>query len=215
MMKSLNTDLLCKLGKKEITKAQLFHIVETNFGLVPELLRGTNSSKATVRYGCGKVLMDLSEKHPDMLYPYMDSFIELLDNEHRILKWNAMAIIANLTKVDIDLRFDANFCKYYGFLSNEYMVTVANVVKNSAKIAIEKPHLTEKIINELLKVQNLKLTPHLTEECKLVITELALKTFNIVFDQIEAKDKVLAFAQKHINSSRVALREEAQKIIKK
>ena len=145
----------------------MFHIVESNFGLVPDLLRGTISSKTTVRYGCGKVLMDLSEKHPYMLYPYIDSFIELLDSEHRILKWNAMAIIANLTKVDVDLRFDANFYKYYSFLSNEYMVTVANIVKNSAKIAIEKPYLTQKIINELLKVQNLKLTPHLTEECKL------------------------------------------------
>jgi hypothetical protein len=210
----LDTDLLHKLGDKEITKAQLFHIVESDFGLVPDLLRGTGSSKATVRYGCGKVLMDLSEKHPDMLYPYMDSFIELLENEHRILKWNAMAIIANLTKVDVDLKFDANFDKYYGFLSNEYMVTVVNVVDNSAKIAIEKPYLTQKIISELLKTQNLELTPHLTDECKLVIAEHAIKTFNIVFDQIEAKDRILSFAQKHTNSSRVALREEAQKIIK-
>lgn len=47
-----------------------------------------------------------------------------------ILKWNAIAIMANLTKVDVDLRFDANFDKYYGLLKDEYMVSVANVVKN-------------------------------------------------------------------------------------
>jgi hypothetical protein len=210
----LETDLLRKLGDKEITKVQLFHMVESNFGLVPVLLKGTGSSNATVRYGCGKTLMDLSEKRPNMLYKYLESFIELLDSEYRILKWNAMAIIANLTKVDVEFKFDANFDKYYSFLNDEYMVTVANTVKNSSKIALEKPYLTQKIASELLKVQKLKLTPHLTEECRLVITEQAIKTFNIIFDQIETKEKVLAFAQKYTNSSRVTLKEEAQRLIK-
>ena len=85
--------------------------------------------------------MDLSEKHPDKLYPYMDRFIALLDSKHRILTWNAMAIIANLTAVDVDRKFDAIFDKYYSYLGNEYMVTVANVVANSAKIASNKPYL--------------------------------------------------------------------------
>jgi hypothetical protein len=55
--------------------------LNSNFGLVPDLLRA-QTSNATDRYDCGKVLMDLSEIHPDMIYPYMGSFIELLDSEH-------------------------------------------------------------------------------------------------------------------------------------
>jgi len=84
------------------------------------VLKGISSSKATVRYGCAKVLMDLSEKCPEKLYPHIGDFILLLGSEYRILTWNAMAIIANLTRVDRDRKFDAIFDQYYGFLNNEY-----------------------------------------------------------------------------------------------
>jgi hypothetical protein len=210
----VETDLLQKLGSKEISKAQLFHKVESDFSLVPLLLEGTLSSRATVRYGCGSVLMDLSEKYPNKLYPYMDNFISLLDSKHRILTWNAMAAIANLTAVDSKRKFDAIFDKYYSFLGNDYMVTVSNIVVNSAKIASNKPYLAEKITPELLKVQNLKVTPHLTDECKLVIAEQTLKTFEKFFGNIDAKEPVIAFAKEHIDSSRTSLRKEAQRLLK-
>jgi hypothetical protein len=211
----LQSILLEKLGNKELTKKQLYQQVEENFGLLPELVEGTSSAKASVRYGCGSVLMDLSAKYPQMLYPYMDDFVGLLDSKYRILTWNAMAIIANLTSVDADRKFDAVFDKYYGFLNNEYMVTVANVVGNSAKIANAKPYLAQKITTELLKVEDLTSTPHLTEECKRVIAEHAIRTFNAYFDLIADKEQVLAFARKHQNSPRATLKKEAQNFLKK
>ena len=42
------------------------------------------------------------------------------------------------TAVDVDRKFDAILDKYYSYLGNEYMVTVANVVANPAKIAANK-----------------------------------------------------------------------------
>jgi hypothetical protein len=179
------------------------------------LLRETSSSKATIRYGCAKVLMDLSEKYPEKLYPHVNDFIVLLDSKHRILTWNAMAIVANLTGVDIDGKFDAIFDRYYGFLNNEYMVTVANVVGNSAKIALAKPHLVQRIVAELLKVENIKLTPHLTAECKRVIIEHTIKSFDAFFEKIEAKEQVLSFAKKQLHSTRASLRKEAQSFLEK
>ncbi len=212
---TVETDLLQKLGNKEGSKAELFKQVEADYGLVPVLLEGTLSPKATIRYGCGSVLMNLSQKHPDNLYPYMDNFIELLDSKHRILTWTAMAAIANLASVDVERKFDAAFDKYYSFLGSEYMVTVANVVVNSAKIASAKPYLAQKITAKLLKVQDLKLTPHLTEECKLVIAEKAIQTFDKIFEHIEDNEEVIFFAKKHQNSPRPALRKVAKRFLKK
>jgi hypothetical protein len=208
-------DLLQKLGNKTLTKEALLHKVQQDCSLIPEVLSGTSSPKATVRYGCSKVLMDLSERHPETLYPYMDRFIELLNSKYRILTWNAMAIIANLAKVDEERKFDEIFDKYYGFLNDEYMVTVANTVGNSAKIALAKPYLVQRITAELLKIENLKVTPHLTEECKRVITEHALKAFDAFFEEVEAKEQVLSFAEKHLESPRTSLRREAQSFLKK
>ena len=159
--------------------------------------------------------MDLSEEQPQYLYPYMDFFITLLESKYRILTWNATIIIANLTKVDTEKRFDVIFEKYYSLLDNDYMVTVANVVDNSGKIASAKPYLTKQIAEKLLSVENISTTPHLSKECKRVITEHAIKTFDQFFPQIEQKEKVFSFVKKQLKSSRKTLRMKAENFVKK
>ncbi len=213
----MENELLKKVADKTLTKEELRQRVKQDSALLHILLKGISSPKATIRYGCAKVLIDLSEEYPEKLYPHMDAFIELLDSKYRILTWNAMAIIANLAKVDKDQKFDAIFDKYYGFLNNDYMVTVANVIGNSGKIALAKPHLLRKITAELLKVENISMTPHLTEECKRVIAEQAIRTFDLFFDKIEEKEKkkVTAFVERQLDSSRRTLRTKAADFLKK
>lgn len=207
--------LLEKLENKELSKAQLFKRAEADSSLIPIVIHGTSSSKPTVRYGCSNVLVDLSDLYPDKLYPYMDSFIPLLDSKYRPLMWGALAIVANLTAVDIDRKFDSIFDKYYSYLGSEYMVTVANVVANSAKIVSNKPYLADRIAAELLKVQNLRLTPHLTEECTRVIAEKAIETFNTLMKYTQKKQALISFAEKHEESSRSSLGKEAQNFLKR
>ncbi|MCW4017249.1 MAG: hypothetical protein NWF00_00970 [Candidatus Bathyarchaeota archaeon] len=212
----MESELLTKLADKSISKTDLYNTVVENPELLPEVLDGLSSSKATVRYGCSKVLMDLSAKYPERLYPHIDAFIALLESRFRILTWNAMAVIANLCSADADKKFDAIFDKYYGFLNNEYLVTVANVVGNSGKIASAKPYLIPKITAELLKLENIATTPHLSDECKRVVAEHAIKAFDVFFDQMGAEEKaeVLAFVKKHQDSSRESLKAEADTFLK-
>ena len=211
----MESKLLQKLVNKTLTKQQLLEKVKQNYELIPEILDGISSSKPAIRYSCAKVLMDLSEEEPEKLYAHMDFFIKMLESKYRILTWNAIITIANLTKVDSEKKFDSIFDKYYSFLDDEYMVTVANVVGNSGKIALAKPYLTQKITDKLLKVENISITPHLSEECKRVITQHAIKTFDLFFSQIEEKDKVISFVKKHLNSSRETLRIESENFLKR
>jgi hypothetical protein len=211
----MENELLQRLVDKSMKTKKLLQNVKLDFNLLPTVLKGVSSSKAAIRYGCARVLMDLSDEHPEQLYPYMDFFVDLLDSKYRILTWNAMAIIANLTKVDKNRKFDAIFDKYYRFINDEYMVTVANVVGHSGKIALAKPHLIEKIANELLKVENISTTPHLTEECKKVIAEKTIKSFDLFFDKIRQKEKVTSFVKRQINSPRKTLRTTAEKFLTK
>lgn len=213
----MGNELLVKLADKTLTKDGLRHRVEQDFGLVPMLIEGTSSPKAVVRYGCASVLMDLSVEYPERLYPYIEALMGLLDSQYRILTWNALAMVANLAKVDEEKKFDGVLDKYYGFLSNEYMVTVANTVSNSGKIALAKPYLIPRITAELLKVENLSVTPHLTEECKRVIAESAIKTFDLFFDKLDEKEKkkVLGFVERQQNSSRRTLSAKATVFLNK
>ncbi|KAA0001972.1 MAG: hypothetical protein FE048_04630 [Thermoplasmata archaeon] len=89
----MENELLEKLVDKSITKEEIVEKAKQNFNLLPEILPGVSSSKATIRYGCAKVLMDLSEEKPEELYPYIDFFIKLLDSKYRILTWNAKRLL--------------------------------------------------------------------------------------------------------------------------
>jgi len=209
------TDFLKKLENKTITKEKLAQKIKQDFKLLPEIINAIDSNKATVRYGCGKILMDLSKENPNKLYPYMDTFINFLDSKYRIITWQAMAIIANLTKVDKKKIFDQNFEKYYNFINDEYMVTVANIVGHSGEIAQAKPYLIPKITEKLLLVEKIKITPHLTKECKLVITEGAIESFDKFFDRINQKQKIISFVKKYRNSTRKSLKTKAQKFLEK
>ena len=95
------------------------------------------------------------------------------------------------------------------------MVTVANVVGNSAKIALAKPYLAQKVTDELLKVENIATTPHLTEECKRVIAEHAIKSFAQFFDEIEQKEKVVSFVESYVDSPRKTLGKAAEEFLLK
>jgi hypothetical protein len=213
----MESNLLQRFAQKAITKKELLEMVEYDFTLLPVVVKGVSSPKATVRYGCASTLVDLSEKYPEKLYPHMDFFISLLDNKRRILVWNAFAAIANLCTVDVDKKFDVIFNKYYAFLNNEFMVTVANVVGNSAKIARAKPYLIPRITAKLLCVEKISTSPHLTEECRRVIAEQAIKSFNQFFDMMNAEEKaaVLSFVKKHADSSRASLAKKAELFLKR
>ena len=207
--------LFQKLIDKLMTREELRRQVELDFNLLPIIFEGISSSKATIRYSCAKILMDLSETHPQQLYPHMDFFVHLLDSKYRILTWNALAIIANLTRIDHEKKFDAIFDKYYSFIHDEYMVTVANLVEYSGKIATAKPYLVEKITHKLLLIEHIALTPHLTEECKRVIAGQAIQSFSLFIDKVEQKKEIIAFVKRQLLSPRRSLSNEAQNFLKK
>jgi hypothetical protein len=209
----MTSGIVKRLEDKSITAAVLKEKVEQSPALLPEILAGVGSSKAAVRYGSSKVLMELSFEHPELLYPHLDFFVGLLDSKYRILTWNALAVIAQLTRVDTQKKFDPIFDKYYSFLQNEYMVTVANVVGNSGIVARAKPYLIPRITQELLKVEQLKTGPHLTAECKLVIAEKTIDAFDMFFDKVENQQDVLRFVKRYRTSKRKTLQEKAERFI--
>ena len=92
---------------------------------------------------------------------------------------------------------------------------MANVVGNSGKIALAKPYLAQRIADELLKVENISTTPHLTEECRRVIAEKAIESFSMFFSHIKKKEKIVDFVKRQLNSPRRTLRTKAENFLKK
>jgi hypothetical protein len=95
------------------------------------------------------------------------------------------------------------------------MITVAHVVDNSGKIAKARPQLTQRITNELLKIENIPTKPHLTQECKNILLGKTILAFSMYFDQIEKKDKLVSFVKRQVNNTRNATKVKAEKFLKK
>ncbi|UCH88071.1 MAG: hypothetical protein JSV49_07330 [Thermoplasmata archaeon] len=206
-----NSAILDDLSTRKITPDDLAEMVIHNIDLLPDIIKGISSDNARIRLGCAKIIRTVSEKKPDAVYPVSKYFITLLDSENNIIKWNAMDVLANLAKVDSNKTIEKIFTKYYDLLTDESMVTAGHVVDNSGKIAIAKPHLTERITDELLKLDKI---PRNTE-CKNILKGKAILAFDAYFEQIENKDAVISFVKKQLRNKRNATKTKAKQFLKK
>ena len=208
-------DVLEKLGKKAVTADDVAERVKRDFDLLPEIFEGISSTNPRIKYGCAKILRLISEEKPEKLYSKVNFFIELLNSDVKILKWNAMDVLANLARVDAENKIDAVFEKYYNLLHDGVLITVAHVVDNSGKIARAKPHLTQRITRELLKIEKLPTTPHLTQECQNILLGKAILAFDTYFEQIENRDDVISFVKRQLKNTRNATKAKAETFLKK
>ena len=206
---------LHQLGKNEIIADELIKYVKDDFSLIPMIIEGVSSTNPRIKFGCAKILSKISEEHPEKLYKEIDFFIDLLDIENNIIKWNAMDVIGNLARVDTKKKFDDVFTKYSRFINADTMVTVAHVVDNSGKIALAKPYLINQITNEILKLEKISTKPRLTQECKNILFGKAIIAFDQYFDQIEKPKEVVSFIKRQLKNTRAATKIKAEKFMKK
>ncbi|MDD5015762.1 MAG: hypothetical protein PHW73_11835, partial [Atribacterota bacterium] len=156
-------------SKKDIDK--LVNQVIKNPKIIELLISTIDNEKGSIKFGCEKVIRLVSGKKPELVYPYFDFFVKLLDSENNFLKWGAIITISNLSRVDSKNQFEKIFNKYYAPVIGPMMVTAANIVGNSWKIAQAKPELIDRIVDEILKIEKAKYEykGELSTECNNVV----------------------------------------------
>jgi predicted AlkP superfamily phosphohydrolase/phosphomutase len=117
-----------------------------------ELLENLWSKNETLRYNSHKVLFHITEQKPQALYSKWDYFVKFLDSDNTYHKLSAVLLLANLTCVDKDNKFEKIFNKYYSLLDDKSFITAAYICEASGKIARAKPKLQTKITNKLLSI---------------------------------------------------------------
>lgn len=180
--------------------------------LLATVFEGMSSSDPKLRFKSAKILNLTSQKEPGKLYPKIDFFINLLECDNSIIKWNAIDIVANLTSADVDGRFEEIFEKFYGLLQEGSLITAGHVVASSWKIVEAKPHLENRITEQLLKIEKTKLP---TEECMNILIGHAILCFDKYLDRIRNKGEVITFVKRQLNNSRNATKTKAEKFLKK
>jgi len=203
--------MLSDLSKKNVSVGSIAKKIVEDNKLLNEVLDNVDSDKAVVKYNSLNVLRFLSEKHPDVLYPEWNFFVKLLDNDNTFLRTIGLTIIANLSTIDTDQKFEETFNKYYGLLEDASMINAANVVASSGIIAKAKPQLQSKITKELLRIDK----THHSSECKNIIKGKAILTFEEYFDECREKKKIIQFVRNELKNTRSATSKKAEKFLKK
>jgi len=175
------------------------------------LLDGVLSKDDTYRYNCFKVLLQISEDHPLILYPEWDYFVGLLGSSNSYHRSIALQIIANLTKVDDKARFDGIFDQYFGLLDDEKVVTARHLAQSAGRIVRAKPHLQARITERLLEIDG----THHTQERKDLIKADIIQSFEEFFQDSGDKKEILAFVEKQLRCSSPKTRKAAKAFLNK
>jgi hypothetical protein len=160
-----------------------------------EQLQRLLSKDDNTRFTSFKIIFFVSHHHPSILYPKWDFFARLLKDPNSYRQLIAIRILAQLTKVDVQNKFEELFETYYDILKGKKTMTAAHLVANSGIIAQAKPSLEPEITKKLLSIDIL----HQGKQ-KELIKGYALEAFSDYFQKKRNKTAILSFARKLINS---------------
>jgi len=204
-------NLLQRFSRKKVDTDRMANEVIGRRKLLAQILDGLSADRAAVRYGCLKVLRTISEREPAILYPEIKRFFLLLDSEQKILRWGAILIVGNLAAVDAKGKINRILEKYLAPIPGPDLITACNVVGGAAEIALAKPRLADRIVDEILKVEKGR---YPTKECRNVAAAQAIETLSRLFGKTKRKRRVVAFVKRHLTNSRPGTRKKAERFVK-
>lgn len=159
--------------------------------LLSEMLEGLTTKDETLRYNCHKVLLFISEINGERLYPEWDYFANFLEDANSYRKMSAVHLIARLTKVDTENRFERIMDIYYNLLDDRSMIVAIYIAAVSGDIVRAKPQLERKITGKLLDIDK----THHPDERKPLIKAGAIESFDKYFPEAIEKERIIEFVR--------------------
>lgn len=169
------------------------------------------SKNETLRYNSFKAILIISEKDPHILYTHWDFFVKLLDSKNAFHRSEGLNIIAHLTKIDKEKKFEDLFEKYYSLLDDDKIMIAAHIAEASGIIAMVKPNLQIKITEKLLRIDN----THFDQQRKDLIKAGAIQSFEKYFEESKDKEKILQFVKNQLNCQSPKTQKVAKEFLKK
>jgi hypothetical protein len=183
------------LNNKNINIKAVAKKAVKNDELMATLLDSLWSKNETIRYNCHKVLFLLTQEQPQTLYSKWDYFEEFLESDNTYHKLSAVLLLANLTQIDKDNKFERLFDRYYDLLDDKSFITAAYVAGASGKIARAKPRLRTRITNRLLNIDK----THHNPERKDLVKASIIEAFEGYIGQTRNKKRIVDFVQQQLN----------------
>ena len=203
--------MLPEMSEKDANVESVAEKVLADKTLLSGLLDGLRVKNETYRYNCSKVLTLISERHSELLYPEWDYFVSLLASNNTYHKLSAILIIANLTSVDTEGRFEKILDMYYRLLDDRSIIAAVYIARSSGKIVRAKPELEPYITSRLLDIDE----THHESGRKELIKSGAIEAFIEYYDLGEDRTKIIGFVTEQLESESPKTRKLAKEFLKK
>jgi hypothetical protein len=173
------------------------------------LLDGIVSKDEVYRYNCFKVLLQISESQPLVLYPEWGHFVALLGSSNAYHRSIAVQILASLTLADTQHRFEVVFDRYFDLLDDEKIIVTRYLVQSAGAIARAKPSLRARIVERLLGIDE---THHKHKD---LIKADAIQSFEVFFEDYPDKERIRKFVEQQLECSSPKTRKAAKAFLDK
>lgn len=204
--------LLTDIETKTTEKETLALRVAEKPNLIPDLIATLTDKRATVRYGCAKILHLLAESHPALLYPHFDSFVTLLHGENSIMQAEGLFVLSHLAAVDKDNRIEPLLADLLQPIRGTVLMVAANAIQGGARIAEAKPHLADQIAAAILEVPAAR---YKTSECVHVACGAAVESLDLFAHLVSDVRPIRKFFHAQADSPRKGTRTRAEKVLRR
>jgi len=119
-----------------------------------EIVERLRSSDNKIAYQALKELEAESEKS-NSVYQYMDTFIEMINDDNSYIRTRGILLIAANSRWDIAFKIDEIIDKYLLHIMDEKPITARQCIKVLPTVAQYKPDLKEDIISALMNANTL------------------------------------------------------------
>lgn len=208
---SVETDVYQMLCNKELSNlSDIAKLAMAEPDVLFAITKGVTSKEDVFRYNCFLVLSQIVEDSPGLLYAHWVYFEQLLDSPNAYHRSIAVRMLAGMTPVDNEKRFEAIFDHYYMLLNDEKVMVSRFLVQSSSKIIKAKPSLSQKITLKLLDVDK---TCHTQSRIDLICADI-IEFLNNVYDDYAEQEKICAFVRRQLGNSSPKARKAASIFLK-
>ena len=176
---------------------------------VPTDVQTMAAPSGTARFGAGKALAVTAAKDPHRVYPHFDVIAALLASDSKIVRWNAMQIIAPLAAVDTAHKVDAVLDTYLAFIRGHNLISAANAIGGAGQIALARPDLLDRILPAILAVER---ATYETPECRNVAIGQVLDALQKLWPSVRGRPEVAAFIHRQQTNTRAAVARRADRM---
>lgn len=144
---------------QELMSLEKESIPEASKGLSKEelsqLVELLSEKDDKIRYQALLLLQSRSEDKDDV-YPYWDVFCTKLKSDNSYQRSIGLMLLADNVKWDTNNKIDAALDDYLAILTDEKPITIRQCIQSLSKLVSYKPHLAQKLADELMALDLLQ-----------------------------------------------------------